>query len=200
MRISTVKPVVPTCRACGCTEDHACRGGCAWADEGKTICTRCSTGTRTVMGLDPSIDNLGWGVILPPPVGLNTALRRVDSSTWHPSKSAFAADRFHQLAIVVIELVSRFDVTDVVVEIPDAYQKRSFATLRTYLRAVGICEGAATATGARVHRLSVNTWKGRTKKSDTATIVRAVFKRTVSSDNESDALGVAMAFCAGVRG
>lgn len=29
------------CKFCGCTEDHACEGGCAWADDERTICTRC---------------------------------------------------------------------------------------------------------------------------------------------------------------
>jgi hypothetical protein len=29
------------CRMCGCTEAHACLGGCAWADAGKTVCTAC---------------------------------------------------------------------------------------------------------------------------------------------------------------
>lgn len=29
------------CQLCGCTEEHACDGGCAWADDEHTICTRC---------------------------------------------------------------------------------------------------------------------------------------------------------------
>ncbi len=33
------------CRACGCTDDRACSGGCAWADP-KT-CTRCVYTPRT---------------------------------------------------------------------------------------------------------------------------------------------------------
>lgn len=31
-----------TCRICGCTEDRACPGGCAWVDETETLCTRCA--------------------------------------------------------------------------------------------------------------------------------------------------------------
>jgi ParB/RepB/Spo0J family partition protein len=32
----------PACVVCGCTESHACEGGCAWADLEQTICTCCS--------------------------------------------------------------------------------------------------------------------------------------------------------------
>ncbi len=30
------------CRVCGCTDDHACDGGCSWADAAHTICSRCA--------------------------------------------------------------------------------------------------------------------------------------------------------------
>ncbi len=30
------------CGVCDCSEECACEGGCAWADEAATICTRCS--------------------------------------------------------------------------------------------------------------------------------------------------------------
>lgn len=40
------KPKPGTCRVCSCTEDHACEGGCSWADKTKTICTRCDGGAR----------------------------------------------------------------------------------------------------------------------------------------------------------
>jgi hypothetical protein len=36
------------CRGCGCTDDHACPGGCAWHDldlaggHGGPLCTRCA--------------------------------------------------------------------------------------------------------------------------------------------------------------
>lgn len=29
-----------TCRKCGCTEDHACKGGCSWAEPG--LCSACA--------------------------------------------------------------------------------------------------------------------------------------------------------------
>ena len=35
----------PACEYCGCTEDDACPGGCAWSEkyqmEGRAVCTRC---------------------------------------------------------------------------------------------------------------------------------------------------------------
>lgn len=34
-------PKVDRCRRCGCTEDRACAGGCAWSDASHTLCTRC---------------------------------------------------------------------------------------------------------------------------------------------------------------
>lgn len=36
------KPTAGVCRKCGCTEDSACPGGCAWADKTKTLCTACA--------------------------------------------------------------------------------------------------------------------------------------------------------------
>lgn len=33
----------PYCHVCLCTEEHACTGGCEWANANKTICTACVT-------------------------------------------------------------------------------------------------------------------------------------------------------------
>jgi hypothetical protein len=33
------------CAVCGCTEDHACEGGCSWACEDPAVCTACLDGT-----------------------------------------------------------------------------------------------------------------------------------------------------------
>ena len=30
-----------TCFLCGCTEAHACAGGCSWANEAQTLCSAC---------------------------------------------------------------------------------------------------------------------------------------------------------------
>jgi hypothetical protein len=34
----------PVCQVCGCTDDQACEGGCAWAetDDGSPLCTACA--------------------------------------------------------------------------------------------------------------------------------------------------------------
>lgn len=39
------KPTDPgerACRFCGCTEDHACEGGCAWLGSAEDVCTACA--------------------------------------------------------------------------------------------------------------------------------------------------------------
>lgn len=32
-----------TCLVCGCTDRHACSGGCSWFSESVDICTKCLT-------------------------------------------------------------------------------------------------------------------------------------------------------------
>ena len=34
-------PRVRSCRVCGCDDNHACAGGCAWAPGEKDLCTNC---------------------------------------------------------------------------------------------------------------------------------------------------------------
>lgn len=31
-----------TCAVCGCDDDHACEGGCIWANPEATLCSRCA--------------------------------------------------------------------------------------------------------------------------------------------------------------
>ena len=45
------------CAGCGCTEMDACEGGCGWADDGKTLCTRCLTRLDGIPD-DPDLDHL----------------------------------------------------------------------------------------------------------------------------------------------
>lgn len=33
---------VPTCLMCGCTDGHACPGGCWWANDERTLCSACA--------------------------------------------------------------------------------------------------------------------------------------------------------------
>lgn len=35
-------PKSGTCRVCGCTDEHACDGGCWWVDSSRTLCSTCS--------------------------------------------------------------------------------------------------------------------------------------------------------------
>lgn len=37
----TVMDGVPMCWRCGCTEQLGCWDGCGWADEARTVCSRC---------------------------------------------------------------------------------------------------------------------------------------------------------------
>ena len=47
---------VKACVECGCTDDHACPGGCAWYSDDPPLCTSC-TGEVDI--------NLGVGVDVP---------------------------------------------------------------------------------------------------------------------------------------
>lgn len=41
--------VIRTCRVCGCTDDRACFGGCAWVGLADDLCTACAP---TAVSLD----------------------------------------------------------------------------------------------------------------------------------------------------
>lgn len=36
-----------TCSVCGCDDDHACDGGCIWANADATLCSRCAQSEET---------------------------------------------------------------------------------------------------------------------------------------------------------
>lgn len=38
--VKVVRRISQTCRICGCTDDHACEGGCWWVEPG--LCSRCA--------------------------------------------------------------------------------------------------------------------------------------------------------------
>ena len=42
------------CRRCGCTDGVACQGGCAWVDEGRTLCNLCAF-TDEIFAARPSL-------------------------------------------------------------------------------------------------------------------------------------------------
>lgn len=39
LRFPVPRPRIRKCRICGCTEDHACEGGCYWV--GPDLCSAC---------------------------------------------------------------------------------------------------------------------------------------------------------------
>lgn len=49
-----------TCSQCGCTDDNACAGGCAWADEEHTLCTACADPDAEDDEFDESEPGIGW--------------------------------------------------------------------------------------------------------------------------------------------
>jgi len=51
------KATGPACCVCGCTEDRACAGGCAWADTEATICTCCA---EVRDGLLDALERQSW--------------------------------------------------------------------------------------------------------------------------------------------
>jgi hypothetical protein len=34
-------PMSGKCVGCGCTEEHACEGGCSWVDADRLLCSTC---------------------------------------------------------------------------------------------------------------------------------------------------------------
>lgn len=41
--IDVVVEIIRTCTICGCTDDLACLGGCAWVNEDDDLCTTCDS-------------------------------------------------------------------------------------------------------------------------------------------------------------
>ncbi|HXR41769.1 MAG TPA: ParB/RepB/Spo0J family partition protein [Acidothermaceae bacterium] len=51
------QPVAGVCKMCGCTEDEACEGGCAWMDRTETLCSACAENAeRDVENVVPTGD------------------------------------------------------------------------------------------------------------------------------------------------
>ena len=52
---------------CGCTDEHACPGGCVWANASATLCSRCAQQAPELAGvelLEPELveydDEIPW--------------------------------------------------------------------------------------------------------------------------------------------
>lgn len=37
------RPARPVCQGCGCTDDHACPGGCSWVSLNPPLCSSCDS-------------------------------------------------------------------------------------------------------------------------------------------------------------
>ncbi len=163
---------------------------------------------RMILALDPSITALGWAVVDAAQSPRGLAFQRVASGSWSPSEAKDLPDRFDQLADFLDETIRAVQLQQplraIVIEMPGAYQKWSFSSLRSYLRAVGICEGASRiasldssfaitgeATAVPIHRVEVGEWKGNARKRATFLQVKAIYQFAPKDDNESDALGLA---------
>jgi len=59
------------CQVCGCTDEHACPGGCIWANAAATLCSRCAQQAPELAGVellepelvegdDLDVDELPW--------------------------------------------------------------------------------------------------------------------------------------------
>jgi hypothetical protein len=40
------------CQVCGCTDEHACPGGCVWANASATLCSRCAQQAPELAGVE----------------------------------------------------------------------------------------------------------------------------------------------------
>lgn len=139
------------------------------------------------LSIDPSIASLGWAVF--------DGCKPVSHGTWHPSKKPNARDRFDQLAEFIRDLLAVHEhVSDVVVEVPSGGLYRMGSTAMIYGRAIGVCECAAALSGATVHRIPVNTWKGNARKSKTQAIVKYGLKIDGATEDQADALGLGLWF------
>jgi hypothetical protein len=77
-------------------------------------------------------------------------------------------------------------------------QRHSATQLMVYARAVGVCEAAAHLAGAKVYRVTVQQWKGNSRKQDTS-LVRYRFPTAGSNHNELDAIAIGDRWLAGLR-
>lgn len=144
---------------------------------------------HVVLGIDPGIAGTGWSVFS----GWGEYL---DSGTENPGRGE---ERFDNLARSIHVLIRRFSAVDVVVEIPSGGKWRTAERLFSYGRAVGLVEGSAVITGARVHRVTVRDWKRNTTKAQTFEMVLRSLGRIPLTDHESDAIALVMHWFQNVR-
>lgn len=145
-----------------------------------------------LLAIDPSIASCGWGLlhnVVPRAV-------RLDSGCWHPTETE-ERSRFDHLSLLVAQRIrlakeSGTPITDAIIETPGGGQRgdRSATQLMVYARAIGICEATCYRAKIVVHRVTVNEWKGSTKKSHGTAIVQHFLGYQPREHNESDALAL----------
>lgn len=156
----------------------------------KYVMPRCE-GNHLIF-IDPSACSLGYAVFV--------SGQRHTSGTWSPTTRIGAKDRYDQLGDFLKRLLVPAALYDVVVETPSGGGYRmQFTTGVVYGRAIGVVEGVCNVLGARVHRITVNDWKGRQKKGSTLLVVRHELKYEPCTDDESDALGLGLWWLAGQK-
>jgi Holliday junction resolvasome RuvABC endonuclease subunit len=198
------------------------------ADEATSGATRneiSPRGTSPSLYLDPSSENLGWAIVsIKPklvrhesgcwhPSKAKLALHRYDQQAefivrlirnWRPrDETALGVD---ESAFPPIERAY--------IEIPDGgerfflnsrgqRQQMTGENERKYAQAVGVAQAACHLAGAQVTRVKVSEWKKNAKKAWTMLQVNNEFRLTgedvITNENESDALGMAIAHEAAVR-
>lgn len=95
-----------TCAECGCTDDHACEGGCSWVDDETDLCTACE-GTLRPNGWEPKPTR--YTVV----IGHRRLAAAVQAGlTEVPASIADLTDA-QQLELMLVENVQRTDLTPI---------------------------------------------------------------------------------------
>jgi hypothetical protein len=150
-----------------------------------------------LLSLDPSIAAYGWAVTECPADQIGA--KRVGSGEWGPTTAKAAPDRFIQLHQWLAGLCHQWQVTMALLELPNPAglargSKWNKVSAIIYGMAVGMTWGTLIpALGLpAVLAVDVAAWKGRVKKGYTRGVVDARFHFSTATENEADALGLAL--------
>jgi hypothetical protein len=166
-------------------------------------------GRPVILAVDPSIRACGWAVVADRDCGGPSVYA---SGVWRPTAAAGSPTPLAQLAQWAGYTAGLYaPLAAVVVETPDGGDRHyrdaaggrhavRGSRERAYAMAVGVVVGAAVAAVGtdRVHLVSVNAWKGTRTKAQTRPAAVALLGREPVDDNESDAVGLALAFLDGL--
>jgi hypothetical protein len=169
-----------------------------------------------ILAVDPSVKACGWAALKEHPDSARQPFV-CGSGVWRPSAAAGLPPPIVQLARWATDQCCRWSgsvrgpLAAVVVETPDGGDRHyrdaaggrhavRGARERAYAMAVGAVVGAAVAAVGTdfVHLVTVNAWKGTRTKAQTRPAAVALLGREPVDDNESDAVGLALAFLDGI--